>query len=120
MSPSSSSPDRHRLGALLGIDVLGSDGRRLGHVNDVRLAPTGVTAGVTSELVVDGLSSPDGTRGRCWATTDGPSRARHWCEASYDVFTGAGYAPWATVRDLDWDRRVLTLDLTTLEPLRAP
>ena len=53
MNPSE--PQVHRLGELLGFTVRASDGRELGHVNDVRLAPTGVVRGVFPELVSDGL-----------------------------------------------------------------
>ena len=97
---------RHRLGDLLGADVVQVDGTRLGHLNDVRLAPTSAVHGVFPELVVEGIV----VDGRHAGSLLGYDRRREqgpWLVrwAVRTLHRGAGYLPWDDVEQVDWERR---------------
>jgi hypothetical protein len=111
----------HPLREILGMDVFAADGRRLGHVNDLRLAPTRVVEGTMARLVVDGLVV-DGRHAGSMLGYDrraeqGPRLVR-W--AVRGMHRHAGYAPWARVREVDWAANRIVLSVRALDPLDHP
>lgn len=103
-----------RLHDLLGLAVFAPNGRELGHVNDVRLAPGPVVHGIRAELVVDGLIVADRHAGSMLGydrrETQGPWLVRRAVRA---LHRNAGYAPWGAVREIQWGdggRVVLAVD----------
>ena len=118
MTPSE--PRRHRLADLLGHAVIASDGRRLGLVTDLRLAPTAALDGVLARLVVDGIvvdgGHPGSMLGYDRRAEQGPRLVR-WVVRL--LHRHAGYVPWASVRDIDWGERTVRVDVTALDPLEG-
>jgi hypothetical protein len=109
-----------RLVDLLGMRVLAPDGRQLGLLNDVRLAPTGAVAGAFPRMVVDGLVV-DGRHAGSLLGYDrraeqGPRLVR-W--AVRWLHRNAGYLPWGAVRSVDWSAREIRVDASELLPLDA-
>jgi len=111
-----------RLNDLLGMRVEAADGRALGHVNDVRLAPGRAVHGLRSELMVDGLIVADRHAGSLLGydrrAEQGPWLVRL---AVRVLHRNAGYAGWDSVREIVWGadgKVVLTVD--RLEPLGMP
>lgn len=112
---------KHRLSDILGVPVVRADGNVLGHVNDVRLAPTAVTHGVFPELVVDGLVVSDRHAGSMLGydrrSDQGPWLVRAVVRL---VHRRAGYASWDTVTAIDWAAGRVTTSLDALQPLTGP
>jgi sporulation protein YlmC with PRC-barrel domain len=110
----------HRLGELLGFVVVTRSGRVLGHLNDVRLAPTTVTRGLMPELVVEGLVV-DGRHAASLLGYDrraeqGPRLVRlmvRW------LHRRAGYLPWRDVERVMWTERRVRVRAEDLQPLEA-
>ena len=108
----------HLLRDVLGMDVFARDGRRLGHVNDLRLAPTSAVEGTMARLVVDGLVV-DGRHAGSMLGYDrraeqGPRLVR-W--AVRGLHRHAGYVPWSAVSEIDWAANRITLSGRILNPL---
>ena len=106
--------DPRRLHDLLGLPVVTVDGRTLGHVNDVRLAPGPALHGMRSELLVDGLVVADRHAGSLLGydrrAEKGPWLVR---VAVRFLHRSAGYAPWSAVHSVEWGdggRVVLAID----------
>jgi hypothetical protein len=103
---------------ILGMDVVAADGRRIGHVNDLRLAPTGAVEGAMARLVVDGLVVAGRHAGSMLGydrrAEQGPRLIR-W--AVRGLHRHGGYAPWAGVREIDWQANRILLAGPSLEPL---
>jgi hypothetical protein len=100
------------------MDVFAADGRRLGHVNDLRLAPTRAVEGAMARLAVDGLII-DGRHAGSMLGYDrraeqGPRLVR-W--AVRGMHRHAGYAPWTAVGEIDWTANRITLSVHALDPL---
>jgi hypothetical protein len=113
-----SSGGTHLLREILGMDVVAADGRRLGHVNDLRLAPTRAVEGTMARLVVDGLVI-DGRHAGSMLGYDrraeqGPRLVRL---AVRGMHRHAGYAPWTAVSEIHWTANRITLTVQALEPL---
>jgi len=113
-----SSVGTHLLRDILGMDVFAADGRRLGHVNDLRLAPTLAVEGTMARLIVDGLIV-DGRHSGSMLGYDrraeqGPRLVR-W--AVRGMHRHAGYAPWTAVSEIDWPANEITLSVQSLDPL---
>ena len=111
----------HRLGDLLGFTVRTASGRALGHVNDVRLAPTSVVHGVFPELVTDGLV----VAGRHAASMLGYDRRAEqgpWLvrKAVRWLHRDGGYLPWSAVEHIDWSASEVVVSTDRLEALEAP
>ena len=119
MTPSEDlAPRTRRLVDLLHMPVRGPDGRTLGRVNDVRLAPTRAVHGVSAELVVDGIvvdgNHPGSLLGYDRRSDQGPWLVRVAVRA---LHRHAGYLPWEAVTDVDWDARRVTVSTDRLQPL---
>jgi hypothetical protein len=118
-APAAASSDgTHLLREILGMDVFAADGRRLGHVNDLRLAPTRAVEGIIARLVVDGLII-DGRHAGSMLGYDrraeqGPRLVR-WTVRG--MHRHAGYAPWTAVSEIDWPANEITLSVQSLDPL---
>jgi sporulation protein YlmC with PRC-barrel domain len=108
----------HRLGDLLGAKVTGVDGRNLGHVNDVRLAPGQAVRGVRAELVVEGIVVSDRHAGSMLGydrrDDQGPWLVRRLVRR---VHRNARYLPWSAVREVDWETKGISVDASSLQPL---
>lgn len=95
--------DPRRLHDLLGLPVVTVDGRTLGHVNDVRLAPGLALRGLRSELLVDGLVVADRHAGSLLGydrrAENGPWLIRVVVRF---LHRHAGYAPWSAVHSVEW------------------
>jgi sporulation protein YlmC with PRC-barrel domain len=106
-----------RIQDLLGAQVRSTAGRELGHVNDVRLV-RGDQADPTSRLVVDGLVVADRHAGSLLGydrkPDQGPVLLRLLVRA---LHRNAGLAPWRSVRQVDWESKVIVVDLTELQHL---
>jgi len=101
----------------LGMRVLAADGRRLGLVNDLRLAPTG-RVGLSAELVVEGIVV-DGRHAGSMLGYDrrrdqGPWLVRRPVRA---LHRHAGYAPWSAVEAVDLDAGEIRTSLLGLHSL---
>lgn len=109
-----------RLVDLLGLPVVGPDGRLLGHLNDVRLAPTGAVDGVFPQLVVDGLvvdgRHVGGLLGYDRRAEQGPWLVRRLVRL---LHRGAGYVPWEQVAEVDWAGGCVVVRTDRLAPLDA-
>jgi sporulation protein YlmC with PRC-barrel domain len=117
MSPAAAS---HRLGRLLGMNVISATGESLGQVNDVRVrAPSG-TIGYGA-LVVDGLVVAQHETGSLLGydrrSQQGPLLIRAIVGF---LHRNAGYIPWSGVHTVDWDKRQVLLNVETLEDLEEP
>jgi hypothetical protein len=118
-APTEASPGgTHLLREILGMDVYAAGGRRLGHVNDLRLAPTRAVEGTMARLIVDGLII-DGRHAGSMLGYDrraeqGP-RLLRW--AVRGMHRHAGYAPWTAVREIDWPAHRITLSVQAVDPL---
>ena len=93
----------YRIGNLLGRAVVTADGRQVGVVKDVRLAPTATIVGVSAELVVEGLVVGNRYTGAMLGydrqPDQGPWGVRkivRW------LHRDSGYLPWSAVREVDW------------------
>jgi PRC-barrel domain len=111
-----------RLNDLLGLPVEATDGRALGHVNDVRLSPGRAVHGVRSELVIDGLIVADRHAGSLLGydrrAEQGPWLIRLAVRA---LHRNAGYAQWDSVREIIWgDDGKVVLTVNRLDELRLP
>jgi len=113
-----SEPAAHRLGHLLGFDVVTDGGRPLGHVNDVRLATGHGLRGTRAELLVEGFVV--GTRhagsllGYDRRSEQGPRLLRmlvRW------LHRHAGYVAWEAVLSVDWAERRVVVRTETLDDL---
>jgi hypothetical protein len=117
MNPSNTA-DVHRLNDLLGARVITGDGRELGHVNDVRLAPGPAVRGVRAELVVEGVVISDRHAGSMLGYDrrgdQGPWLVRVLMRR---LHRNARYLPWAAVRHVSWDDQLVTIDPSGLAPL---
>jgi hypothetical protein len=112
-------PGRHLLHDLLGLPVVSTDGRRLGHVNDVRLAPGAAVRGALAELVVGGLVVADRHAGSLLgydrAREQGPWLVRTVVRL---LHRRAGYLPWSAVDQVVWgDGGQVVVRATRLERL---
>lgn len=109
-----------RLVDLLGMRIVGPDGRRLGLLNDVRLAPTGAVAGAFPRMVVDGLVV-DGRHAGSLLGYDRRAEQGPWLVrwAVRRLHRDAGYLPWSAVRDVDWSASEVHVTATQVEPLDA-
>lgn len=120
MSPSEQ-PAARRISDLLGARVSAPDGRRIGHVNDVRLAPGPALRGLRAELVVEGIVVADRHAGSMLGydrrADQGPWLVRTIVRR---VHRNARYVPWAAVRDVSWGEQRLTVDPAGLQPLTTP
>jgi sporulation protein YlmC with PRC-barrel domain len=107
-----------RLSRLLGATVTGSDGRLIGHVNDVRLAPRASVRGIRAELVVEGLVISDRHAGSMLGydrrSDQGPRVIRFVVRR---LHRNARYLPWRAVRSVSWPDRRIIVDTAALEPL---
>jgi hypothetical protein len=116
MNPSN--PAAYRLSELLGASVVTVGGQQLGHVNDVRLAPSPNVRGVRAQLVVDGLVLADRHAGSMLGydrrSDQGPWLVRLLVRR---LHRNARYLPWTAVRDVSWVEQRVTVDPTALEPL---
>jgi sporulation protein YlmC with PRC-barrel domain len=117
MSPSDV-PVTHRLGELLGATVTTGDGRQLGHVNDVRLAPGHAARGLQVQLLVDGLVISHRHAGSMLGydrrVEQGPWLVRavvRW------VHRYALYLPWSAVEEVSWSDRRITVDADKIAAL---
>lgn len=117
MNPNES-PTTHRISNLLGARVTTSEGRSIGHVNDVRLDPGHRLRGVRAELVIEGLvvsdRHPGSLLGYDRRADQGPWLVR---KVVRRLHRNARYLPWRAVRDVSWADKRLTADLGALEPL---
>jgi hypothetical protein len=117
MSPSEAGVT-HRISDLLGATVTARDGREIGHVNDLRLAPGKAVRGVHVELVVDGLIVSDRHAGSMLGydrrAEQGPRLVRALVRR---VHRNARYLPWTAVYDVAWADRRITVDADRLAPL---
>ena len=108
----------HRLGELLGADVVLADGNRVGRVDDVRLAGgPGLQDYVVDGFVV-GARGEGALLGYDRRTVLGPWLLRVLVRAAN---RDAKYVPWSAVRQVDWDaKRVVAERVEPLEDERAP
>lgn len=110
--------ERRRLGEMLGLSVRFADGRSAGFVNDVRLGSTDRVRGLHSELATEGLVVGQRRHGSMLGydrnAEQGPLMVRLVVRA---LHRHAGYVPWTSVRDIDWDEGVLTLRVDRLDRL---
>ena len=117
MSPSKAAVT-HRITDLLGATVTGQDGRDIGHVNDVRLAPGQAVRGLQAELVVDGLVISDRHAGSMLGydrrAEQGPWLVRAVVRR---LHRDARYLRWAAVAEVAWADRRITVDADKLAPL---
>jgi hypothetical protein len=117
MSPSEAGVT-HRISDLLGATVTARDGREIGHVNDLRLAPGQAVRGVHVELVVDGMIVSDRHAGSMLGydrrAEQGPWLVRALVRR---VHRNARYLPWTAVHDVAWADRRITVDADKLAPL---
>jgi hypothetical protein len=111
-------PRTRRLVDLLHMQVRGPDGRVLGRVNDLRLAPTRAVRGVSAELVVVGIvvdgNHPGSLLGYDRRSDQGPWLVRVVVRA---LHRNAGYLPWEAVTEVDWDAGRVTVSTDRLEAL---
>jgi hypothetical protein len=113
-----SQSEAHRLGELLGFDVVTEGGRALGHVNDVRLATGHGIRGTRAELLVEGFVV--GTRhagsllGYDRRSEQGPWLVRRLVRW---LHRHAGYVAWEAVRSVDWDERRVVVRTETMNDL---
>jgi sporulation protein YlmC with PRC-barrel domain len=109
----------HRLSELLRLPVVDEGGRELGHVNDVRLAPTGRVKGVFAELAVVALIVADRHSGSLLGydrrADQGPWLVRVIVRA---LHRRAGLVRWSSVRQVDWAAGQIVVR-GPLEPLGA-
>jgi sporulation protein YlmC with PRC-barrel domain len=107
--------EAHRLGELMGADVVAGDGTAVGHVTDVRLTPTNVVRGVHAELVVTGLVVSGRHTGSLLGY-DRRSEQGPWIvrAAVRRLHRSARYVPWEAVQTIDWDTRTVTVARTAL------
>ena len=117
MSPSKAAVT-HRITDLLGATVTGQDGRDIGHVNDVRLAPGQAVRGLQAELVVDGLVISDRHAGSMLGydrrAEQGPWLVRAVVRR---LHRKAKYLPWTAVAAVAWGDRRVTVDAKRLASL---
>jgi len=117
MSPSEAAVT-HRISDLLGASVAARDGREIGHVNDLRLAPGQAVRGVHVELVVEGLIVSDRHAGSMLGydrrAEQGPWLVRAVVRR---LHRNARYLPWSAVDDMAWTDRRITVDADKLMPL---
>jgi hypothetical protein len=103
--------DVHRAGRLLGARVVGPDGRVLGHVNDLRLAPGPAIRGLRAELVVEGLLVADRHAGSLLGydrrREQGPWPVRTLVRA---LHRRASFVPWSAVVAVSWSDGEVTID----------
>jgi hypothetical protein len=111
-------PDRHRMVHLLGLPVLDPDGRQLGYLSDLRLAPTANVDGMFPRLVVDGLVV-DGRHVGSMLGYDRRAEQGPWLlrRLVRRIHRDAGYLPWDAVDSVDWESGVLRVWRTDLDPL---
>lgn len=110
-----------RLADLLGAQVVDEDGRPLGRVNDVRLAPTGAVVGRSAELAVEEVIVAPRFTGSLLGYDRRPEQGpwlvrrvvallhRHACSV-----------PWGAVVLLDWEGSRMVVDGRQQRPLRPP
>jgi hypothetical protein len=108
----------YRIGNLVGRAVVTVDGRRIGVVKDVRLAPTAAIVGVRAELIVEGLVVGNRYTGAMLGydrqDDQGPWLVRkivRW------LHRDSGYLPWDAVREVDWAAGVVHSTTDQLERL---
>ncbi len=97
----------HRLGDLLGAVVVLTDGRQVGHVNDVRLAGRPYLQDYLVEGIVVGRRAEGSLLGYDRREVHGPWLVRvvvGWANR------GAGYVPWRAVRRIDWEGPRVVVD----------
>lgn len=111
----------HRLVELLGADVVGADGSFLGHVNDLRLAPTADVRGRFDALVVEGLIV-DGRHAGSLLGYDRNTEQGPWLvrAAVRRLHRHAGYLPWTAVESIDWRARRSVTNAQLRRPLTGP
>ena len=111
----------HRLGDLLGFTVLTRNGHELGHVNDVRLAPTAAVHGGFPELVTEGLVV-DGRHAASMLGYDRRAEQGPWLvrRAVRGLHRKAGYLPWSAVEHVDWAAAEVVVSADRLDELDAP
>ena len=111
---------RHRLSDLLGALVTTPDGRDVGHVNDVRLAPSQSVRGVRAELFVEGLVISDRHAGSMLGYDRRPEQGPWLVRALVRrLHRDARYVPWTAVQHVSWEQHQVTVDATALEPLSS-
>jgi sporulation protein YlmC with PRC-barrel domain len=109
---------RRRLSDLLGARVTTTDGRDIGHVNDVRLAPDEAVRGVRAELFVEGLVISDRHAGSMLGY-DRRAEQAPWLVRVVvrQLHRNARYLPWSGVQQVSWEEHHVTVDVAVLEPL---
>lgn len=108
----------HRISELLGCKVITCDGRELGVVKDVRLAPTSAVAGLRAELIVAGLVVGKRHTGALLGYDRQPEQGPWLVRAVVRwLHRDSGYLPWHVIRDIGWSDGVLHSMTNELEPL---
>jgi hypothetical protein len=118
MSQTEPQGQRRRLSDLLGARVTTPEGRELGHINDVRLAPGQSIHGLRAELLVAGLVISDRHAGSMLGydrrADQGPWLVRKLVRR---LHRHAGYLPWTAIQHVDWDQKLVTVPAGTMQPL---
>ncbi|WP_370617889.1 PRC-barrel domain-containing protein [Mumia sp. Pv 4-285] len=108
MTPSTE-PVRRRLSQLLGLEVVGPDGERVGYVNDVRAVLSAGTSGYTS-MTLEGLVVSHRTAGSLLGydrrAEQGPALVR---AVVFALHRHATFASFDDVEEIDLDRRQIRL-----------
>jgi sporulation protein YlmC with PRC-barrel domain len=109
---------RRRLSDLLGARVITTEGRDIGHVNDVRLAPDQAVRGMRAELFVEGLVISDRHAGSMLGY-DRRAEQAPWLVRVVvrQLHRNAHYLPWTAVQSVSWDEHRVIVDAAALEPL---
>ncbi|MFL6180019.1 MAG: PRC-barrel domain-containing protein [Actinomycetes bacterium] len=108
----------YRIGDLLGRDVVTIEGRRLGVVKDVRLAPTAAIAGLRAELIVAGLVVGNRYTGAMLGYDRQPGQGPWLVRKTVRwLHRDSGYLPWSAVREIDWANGVVHVSTDQLERL---
>jgi hypothetical protein len=119
MSPTSP-PRVHRLNDLLGATVSTTDGRDIGHVNDVRLAPSQSVRGIRAEMLVEGLIISDRHAGSLLGYDRRPDQGPWLVRVLIRrLHRKARYLPWTGIRHVSWAEGRITVDPAALKPLTS-
>jgi hypothetical protein len=110
-----------RISELIGCRVTATDGRQMGIVKDVRLAPTGVDNGLRSELMVAGIVIGQRHTGSLLGYDRQPKQGP-WLVRTVVrwLHRNSGYLPWSAVADVDWTTRVVRSRTDRLDELTHP
>jgi hypothetical protein len=107
-----------RLSDLLGARVTTLEGREIGHINDVRLAPGQSIHGVRAELLVAGLVISDRHAGSMLGYDRRPDQGP-WLVRTLvrRLHSHASYLPWTAVEHVAWDQKRVTVDPSAMQSL---